>query len=622
MAISFSSAIDINGSMTGAFPEDIDSSNDKQQQQQQNLHEIDAFDPQLIHDLDLPVHKAAYKGDNTQLTSLLLSGGVDVDTRSTFGYTPLHLAIHRDQGEAVRILLSAGADPASLIELEPAYMLRLDAINSAAWLGAQHALAAMIDFGVRTPSSALCRAASLNRVECMRTILDRLGDGDFSDVPREGGLGSALDRASLCWHVEAVDLVLEQFKKITANSVRENQSCLSSALVNAAQQYDCDDRCRKDRALQLLVMQNLIAAGADVNWEDPGLKTSAFWASLDGPLVPTTIVRLLLENGLQLDKPSSDGSTPLFGIIVNYHDDAGLVEAFLNQGANASATDANLNTPLHSAAQCSFVELLLKHGADPFARNLNGELPFHLACEDWRMDVVESLLRIGSNVNEPSTARQWTPLMFATKPHRIDMCNPFSERHEQVVDLLLARGANVRATASDGRTALHNAARRGSNDLVMLMIQHGADIRAVTSDGETPLHSVCEFRNFYRPRIAQRLIIIQTLLDHGADIAARDESGSTPLHAARPRGEDHRGHLSPDLFNLLLKKGADRHAVDKNSRTPVNYIDTTKWIWNEEGLVCEKPKPVYKTINNVTRGNRGGRGGRGAVGTYWTRGNV
>lgn len=101
-------------------------------------------------------------------------------------------------------------------------------------------------------------------------------------------------------------------------------SYLSSALVNAARQFDCDDRCRKDAALQVLVMQKLIAAGADVNWEHPHLKTSAIWASLDGPFVPRSVVRLLLDNGLQLYKPSSNRTTPLFGITVNFYEDVGL----------------------------------------------------------------------------------------------------------------------------------------------------------------------------------------------------------------------------------------------------------------------------------------------------------
>lgn len=605
--------------MTEQFLEGIDSSYERQQQQ--HLYETDSFEPEPLHDLDLPVHKAAFKGDNTQLTLLISSGGININIRNLFGYTPLHLAIHGDHAEAVRILLSAGADPTLSVSIEPSMMASFDAINGAAWLGAQHALAALIKFGVKTPASALCWAASLNRVDCMRTVLNCLGEEGFSDVPKTKGLGDALDRAALCWHVEAVELVLEQFIKIMAKSIGDHSSYTSSALVNAARQFDCDDRCRKDAALQVLVMQKLIAAGADVNWEHPDLKTCAFWACLDGPLVPTNIVRLLLDNGLRPDKPSSDGSTPLFGIVVNLQDDASLVETFLELGAKASATNANLNTPLHLAAHSSFVELLLKHGADLFAKNLDGEVPLHLACKYWRVDVVESLLREGPSVDEPSTGKQWTPLLFATKPRRIDPWMPFPGQREKVVQLLLASGANVRATASDGRTALHNAARAGSDDLVMLMIQHGADVCAVTSDGETPLHSVCDFSNALNPRIAQRLTIIQTLLDHGADINARDGSWSTPVHAAWPRGQVC-GHFSPDLFNLFLKKGADRHAADKNSRTPNDHVDTTKWIWNEERFICKKPKPVYETINNHTRGSKGGRGGRGATGTCWTRGTV
>jgi hypothetical protein len=98
----------------------------------------------------------------------------------------------------------------------------------------------------------------------------------------------------------------------------EERSSLSSALVSAAREFDCDDRCRQDLGMQLLVMQNLIKAGADVNWEHPELGLTTFWATLDSPFIPKDIVRLLLDSGLRLDKSAVGGRTPLFGIVINF----------------------------------------------------------------------------------------------------------------------------------------------------------------------------------------------------------------------------------------------------------------------------------------------------------------
>jgi hypothetical protein len=149
-----SGALSLHGAhcsgITGKLPEDIESSED----QRQNLRKTHSVEPFPLHDHDLPVHKAAYKSNNAEVTSLITSS-VNINARSIFKCTPLQLAIRGDHAETVRILLSAGADPALPNNIEPYMIAPFDAINGAAWLGARHALGALINFRVKTPSSAL-----------------------------------------------------------------------------------------------------------------------------------------------------------------------------------------------------------------------------------------------------------------------------------------------------------------------------------------------------------------------------------------------------------------------------------------------------------------------------------
>lgn len=551
------------------------------------LMETPSAEQSPLHDGDLPLHKAAYKGNNSQLASLITSG-VDINARSVYDCTPLQLAIRGDHAEAVSMLLSAGADATLEDDIEPCYHSPFHAIDAAAWLGAHNALVALINHGLKVPASALRWAASLNHVGCVQLIVDNIGSNDFSDQPRPKGLMSALNVAATCWHLEVVEVILAHVATIPA-TFDPDDGWLSYALVCAAGEFDCDYRCRwnHEAEYQFLVMQKLIATGADVNWKHPQTGETAFSATLDFQYLPPANVRLLLNNGLILDTTFEDGRTPLFGVVKNLFDDASLVRDFLGAGAKSTVTDNDLNTPLHLVMHRSFAELLSGNGADLSAQNSYGMTPFHTACEDGRVGVAEFLLSRGALVDERSKGRQCTPLLYATGAESTGKLYPADpEQQEQMVQLLLAHGANAHVTTPDGRTPLHGAVRWGSVGVVNSLIEHGADVHAVAPDGKTALHAVCALSG---GELAAKLAITNTLLGHGANVEARDKDGSTPLHASWSR--THYLDCDPDLFNLLLKRGADRLAENSVGKKPVDFIDDDRWTFDEEGMVRERPMP-------------------------------
>ena len=60
--------------------------------------------------------------------------------------------------------------------------------------------------------------------------------------------------------------------------------------------------------------------------------------------------------------------------------------------------------------------------------------------------------------------------------------------HKEIVELLIAKGADVNAKAGDaGSTPLHWAVQQSHNEIVQLLIAKGADVNAKHGDGETPL---------------------------------------------------------------------------------------------------------------------------------------
>jgi ankyrin repeat protein len=581
--------------------------------------DIPSVEQDPLHDNDPPIHKASYKGDIALITSLLDNGTAtkDINTRNIRAYcTPLHLAIRADHGSIVRVLLQAGADPTLKDEIEPCYFVSLSALDLAAWLGQQNALAALLDHEISIPASSLLFSASRNRAVCLALILEKLGDRDFSDMSRLEAIRQAINSAALCWHVEAFELLLKYYQAFP-DSVRlqGNGEALGAALTCALYDYDCDNRCRPpvvccpidDRLSSIL--ESLMKAGADVNTrDDQGRHSSAFWACLHSPTVPRDVVRLLLDNGLRVDSVSHNGNSQLSGIIRDTNDDPSLVEELIRAGASVADTDEDGYTPLHSVAHVSFAEVLVANGADVSARTPQGQTPLHTACKRGNLSVAKLLLAHGANVHDAVPENGWTPLLFAAGDTD-GLYESTSEKCLQLVQLLRLHGANLHITGSDGLTALHKAAESSNKELVHYLIDCGVDIHAKTTCGMTPLHYASTVVTPHGG--VETTSVVRMLLEHGADLNATDQAGQTSLMKSVAECSRLWG-FSPTVCNLLLENGAEKAVCDAEGKTVADIINNSdSWIFGDDGLVREKPRPVYAASRGGGRGRWRGVRGRG-----------
>ena len=51
--------------------------------------------------------------------------------------------------------------------------------------------------------------------------------------------------------------------------------------------------------------------------------------------------------------------------------------------------------------------------------------------------------------------------------------------------LVESAGADVNAVDADGNTAVHHAAARGDNEMILYLVEHGADVTRVNREGQT-----------------------------------------------------------------------------------------------------------------------------------------
>jgi ankyrin repeat protein len=183
-----------------------------------------------------------------------------------------------------------------------------------------------------------------------------------------------------------------------------------------------------------------------------------------------TALKLLLENGADINHRMIDGSTPLFVALDKNRPEA--ARELLAHGADAKLTGRSDVTPLAAAAFNGDAEVaaaLMSRGADPKALDATGKAPIVYAAAAGHLPVVSLLLGTRLDVNA-KYGNALTALMWAAG-HADDV--PEADGLS-VVTLLLDKGAALEDADDRGRTALMIAAEQGHTAIAELLIARGA----------------------------------------------------------------------------------------------------------------------------------------------------
>ena len=437
-----------------------------------------------------PLHFAAGSGD-VEAVKVLLEHGASANAREAqWGQTPLMFAAAKNRNSTVRELLLAGADPlitAKVVDISAREEMDRADQRDGSSAGATLALAQQ------------SRSCPVNDVRCLAQV----------SASRER---------------DAVAPAKEGQQQVAPTGFAERERLLGTTEIDPLSYADLVSKQGGLTALLLAAreghqeaVESLLAGGADIDQVSVGDHTSSIlMAAINGHF---DLMLNLLDNGADPTIASDAGATPLYGVL-NTH--------WQPKTRHPQPTDYRQQEASYLAAMTS----LLEAGADVNAR-LNRPLWYTTYNNDllrtertgatafWRaayatdIDAMRLLLSYGADPTIPTVRG---PSRSRFNPERLDPSGlppvplggpavyPIhaasgagygqgfaANAHRHVPDSWLATvrflveelGAEVNVRDVNGYNAIHHAAARGDNELILYLVERGGDVTVVSRRGQT-----------------------------------------------------------------------------------------------------------------------------------------
>ncbi|KAF5874813.1 putative nb-arc and ankyrin domain protein [Botrytis fragariae] len=372
--------------------------------------------------------KAVISG-HANMVKVLLEKGAEVNYRGFDNNTPLTFAVHRKHGEIAKLLLEEGAEVNIKTGSDNTPLMEASLAGSLDIVKLLLKKGAKTDYRGYNNRTPLMNAAFYGR----KNVVDLLLENDAEVNCVDFGNESPLMKAAATGHVNIMSLLLEKGAKFDCKEEGFALALLSNSRYG-----------RKE------MVEFLLQSGVDASPRDmmPGYQgwTPLIHAASNGN---ENIVKLLLENGAEINAKSESGCTPLYEAASWGHGHEAVVAILLKQSASTEVENKDNNGLLLKAVK--------------------------IAISEGKLSILKLLLEKTPNINQKGAMGQ-TPLFWA-----------ISSLNEDMVKLLLDKGASIESRSDGGLSPLMHAILIGGHlRIVKTLLDRGADINAEDYEGSTP----------------------------------------------------------------------------------------------------------------------------------------
>ncbi|XP_046556818.1 uncharacterized protein LOC124266047 [Haliotis rubra] len=482
-----------------------------------------------------------------EIVKALVYAGIDVNYSGRSGRTCLHLALQNDDLATVRLLCDHGADVNS-VETEGVTVLMMAALH-----GEIHMMKLLCEKGAKLDSrdakgETVLHKAALSTIDAAEKLLYLFG---FPHAPID--IEDNAGRTVLFPGVQSEDIEVIQIIRDKGLDLLKCDQDGNNALHAA-----CKDGVKDFDTLSTLFGNSF----GHINQQN-NLGETVLYLLVHGKI--SCDFKQLLDGGANPNITSANGKTVLH--VAVERGKLELVELLLQRDGDPCVADQTGTTPLHIASQSGYykiVKLLLKHRSVPNAVNESGRTSIHLACENLYEGCVQELLKahadpcavdtkgltplhlcVGVNIGMKALQRKMLyPLTPYGKP--LESLEKSSiESRNCIMKMLLVAGANPNTSDNERKCILYVASiEQSAESSVKILLEAEAVVSATDPDGRSLLHFVAENGT---PEVYKLLV------DRGADEYMRDHNGRTPLQIMTKKKRKSKVQNDPNLVTNIWR---------------------------------------------------------------------